>query len=121
VWEAEDSSLETKGKERKESSGWVPWEESVLGLLRGSCLAQWKQRLGVQRGLLWEIRCGSLEEDLLYCSSKAYLDEKSQSMVLKHLLSWQKVVMSETVPCPLHMADLRLNTFCREECLGRRA
>ena len=47
-------------------------------------------------------------------------DEKKQSMVLRHLLSWQRVVMSETV---LHVlrVGLRLNNFCREECLGRGA
>ena len=32
-------------------------------------VAQWKLCLGIQRGLLSEIRCGSLEEDLLKCSS----------------------------------------------------
>ena len=46
--------------------------------------------------------------------------EKRQSMVLKHLLSWWRVVMSETIHHFLR-AGLRLNTFCREECLGRRA
>jgi hypothetical protein len=45
-------------------------------------------------------------------------NEKRQSMVLKHLLSWSRVVMSETVPHFLR-AGLKLNTFCREECLGR--
>jgi hypothetical protein len=34
------------------------------------------------------------------------------------LLSWQRVAMSKTVPHFLR-AGLRLNTFCREECLGR--
>ena len=43
---------------------------------------------------------------------------KRQSMVLRHLLSWQRVVMSETVPHFLRVS-LRLNTFYREECLGR--
>jgi hypothetical protein len=47
-------------------------------------------------------------------------DEKRQTMVLRLLLSWRRVVMSETL---LHFlrAGLRLNTICREECLGRRA
>ena len=45
-------------------------------------------------------------------------NEKRQSMVLRRLFSWWRVVMSETVPHFLR-ADLRLNTFCREECLGR--
>ena len=47
-------------------------------------------------------------------------NEKTQSMVLRHLLSWQRVVMRETVPCSLR-AGPKLNTFCREECLGRGA
>jgi hypothetical protein len=47
-------------------------------------------------------------------------DEKRQSMVLKHLLSWQRLLMSETVSHFLRVG-LRLNTFCREECLGRGA
>jgi hypothetical protein len=47
-------------------------------------------------------------------------DEKRQSMVLKHLLSWQRVLMSENIPHFLRV-DLRLNTFCRKECLGRGA
>ena len=46
-------------------------------------------------------------------------EEKRQSMVLKYLLSWQRVVMSETVPHFLR-AYLRFNIFCREECLERR-
>ena len=41
-------------------------------------------------------------------------------MVLKHLLSWRRVVMSETIPHFLRVG-LRLNNFCREECLGRGA
>ena len=47
-------------------------------------------------------------------------NEERQSMVLKHLLSWLRVVMSETVPHFLR-AGLRLNTICRVECLGRGA
>ena len=39
-------------------------------------------------------------------------------MVLEHLLSWQRAAMSKTIPHFLR-AGLRLNTFCREECLGR--
>ena len=46
-------------------------------------------------------------------------DEKRQSMVLKHLLSWQRVVMSETIPHFLR-AVLRLSNFCMEEYVGRR-
>jgi hypothetical protein len=41
-------------------------------------------------------------------------DEKGQSMVLKHLLSWWRVVMSETIPpSPFLREGLKLNTFCR--------
>jgi hypothetical protein len=40
----------------------------------------------------------------------AHPDEKRQFMVLKHLLSWQRVVMSETVPHFLR-DGLRLNAF----------
>jgi hypothetical protein len=47
-------------------------------------------------------------------------DEKRQSMALRHLLSWKRIVMSKIVPHFLR-AGLRLNTFCREESLGRRA
>jgi hypothetical protein len=49
----------------------------------------------------------------------AHPDEKRQSMVLRHLLSWQRVAMSKTAPHFLR-AGLRINTFCREECLGRK-
>jgi hypothetical protein len=45
-------------------------------------------------------------------------DEKRQPMVLRHLLSWWRVVMSEALPHFLR-AGLGLITFCREECLGR--
>jgi hypothetical protein len=37
-------------------------------------------------------------------------------MVLRYLLSWQKVVVN--VPHFLR-AGLKLNSFCKEECLGR--
>ena len=47
-------------------------------------------------------------------------DEKRQSMVLKHFLSCRRVEMSEIISYFLR-AGLRLNTFCREEYLGRRA
>ena len=80
-------------------------------------MAWWKLWLGAQRGLLQEIRHGSLEEDL---RAMVDPDEKRQSMVLKHLLSWQRVLMSENIPHFLRV-DLRLNTFCRKECLGRGA
>jgi hypothetical protein len=49
---------------------------------------------------------------------KADLDEKRMSMVSRHLLSWWRVAMSKTIPQFLR-AGLRLNTFFREECLGR--
>jgi hypothetical protein len=48
--------------------------------------------------------------------SKEDPDEKRQSMVLRLLLSWRSIEM--TIPDFLE-ADLRLNTFCREECLRR--
>jgi hypothetical protein len=41
-------------------------------------------------------------------------DEKRQSMVSRHLLTWRKVVMSKTVP-HFSGAGLRLNNFCRED------
>ena len=62
--------------------------------------------------------CSSLEEDLRHCPSTVDPNEKRHSVILKHLLSCWRVVMSETVPHFLR-AGLRLNTFCREECLGR--
>lgn len=37
--------------------------------------------------------------------------EKRQSVVLRHLLSWQRVVMGKTVPHFLKRLGLRLNTF----------
>lgn len=45
-------------------------------------------------------------------------DEKRQAKVLRHLVSWWRVVMSKTVPHFLRVG-LRLDTFCRKECLGR--
>ena len=45
-------------------------------------------------------------------------NEKRQSMTSNHLLSRRRVVMSKT---HFLRADLRLNTFFREECLGRGA
>jgi hypothetical protein len=47
-------------------------------------------------------------------------NEKRLFVVLRRLLSWWRVVMSETLPHFLR-AGLRLNIFCREECLGRGA
>ena len=41
-------------------------------------------------------------------------------MVLRHVLSGQRVVMRETLPSFLRVG-LRLNIFCREECLRRGA
>lgn len=80
-------------------------------------LTWWHSGLGAQRGLLWEIRQRSFEEDLF---PPVDSDEKTQSVVLKHLLAWWRVVMSETVPHFLRVS-LRLNTFYREEYLGRGA
>lgn len=61
-----------------------------------------------------------LQRTLLHCSSMVGPDEKRLSMDLNHLLSWWKVVMSETLS-PFLRAELRLNTYCREECLGEGA
>jgi hypothetical protein len=69
----------------------------------------------VQRGLLQEIR----ERPASLFLTKGP-NEKRLSMVLRHLFSWWRVVMSETMPHFLRMG-LRLKTFCREECLGRGA
>ena len=60
----------------------------------------------------------SLEEDLLHCSSMVDPDEKKQSMVLRHLLSWQRVVMSETLPHFLRVG-LRLGKGSQEGSRGR--
>ena len=78
-------------------------------------LAWEKLCLEALRGLLWEIKLNSLEADLLHCFPTVDSDEKRLSMVL---LSWWRVVMCDTV---LHFlrVSLRLNTFCRKECLGR--
>jgi hypothetical protein len=46
--------------------------------------------------------------------------EKRQLIVLRHLLSWWRVVMNETIP-HFPREGLRLNNFCRKECLGRGA
>jgi hypothetical protein len=56
----------------------------LLGLLSGSHVSRGRE------ASLWEVRCGSLEEDLLHCSSMVDPDEKRQSMVLRFLLSWQE-------------------------------
>jgi hypothetical protein len=67
-------------------------------------------------------------------------DPDEKSMVLRHLLSWRKVdekkkkkqktknkkqktknKKQKTKNLLLLRAGLRLNTFCREECLGRKA
>ena len=63
------SSLGPKGKEGEEGkeSSWLAW---VSGL------AWWRPWLRIQRGLLWEVRCSSLEEDLLHCSSTVDPNEK---------------------------------------------
>jgi hypothetical protein len=76
-----------KGQEEKALAGSLS-EESP-------CLAQagrlsWWPWLRVQGSFMWKITHSSLEEDLLHCSSKADADEKRQSMVLRHLLSWQE-------------------------------
>jgi hypothetical protein len=48
----------------------------------------------------------------------AHPDEKRQSIVLRNLLSWQRVAMSK-IESHFLSVGLRLNTFCREECLKR--
>ena len=45
-------------------------------------------------------------------------DEKRQSMVLRHLLSWRRVVVSETV-LPFLRAGLRLGKRSKEGSRGR--
>jgi hypothetical protein len=60
---------------------------------------------------------GNLEKDLFPTVGP---DEKRQSMILRCLLSWRRVVMCETLPHFLRVS-LRLDTFCKEECLGRGA
>ena len=47
--------------------------------------------VGLRESFLQEVRYnGSLEEDLLHHSSIADPDEKSQSVVLRHLLLWSR-------------------------------
>ena len=66
----------------------------------------------------------STERHSMFCRQRQWIptvgpDEKRQSTVLRHLLSWRKV--DEWDRTPLLRVSLRLNTFCRKECLGRKA
>lgn len=74
-----------KGKGQEESapagSQGSPWLGQAGGLLG------WQPWLRTRGGLLWEIRCSSLEGDLVHCSSTADPHEKRQPMFLRHLLS----------------------------------
>ena len=74
--------------------------------------------MGALRGLLGEITGLLFRQRPVPLVPTVDPNEKRQSMVLRHLLSWQRVAMSKTIPHFLG-ADLRLNIFCREECLGR--
>ena len=51
----------------------------------------WQLWLGVQTGLLWNIRRQLYRQRPSPLLPTADLYEKRQSMVLRHLLSWQKV------------------------------
>jgi hypothetical protein len=79
-----------KGKRRGgESSDWFLHKGECLWLAPAAWLGG-DQCLETQGGLLLEIRCSSLEEDLFHCSSLVDPDEKRQSMVLRYLLLWRE-------------------------------
>jgi hypothetical protein len=105
-------------EKEEESSGWfLQGGESLVFSGRQPDLVE-AMAENMKRPTAGDEMCGSLEEDLPPCSL-GKSDEERQSIVLRCLLSWRRVGMSETVPHFLRV-DLRLNTFCREECLGRR-
>ena len=97
-------------------------QELRLGPTRMSNLGSltwWRPWLRTLRSLLLETRLDSLDEALQNSLPQTLdPDEKRQAMILKHLLSWRRVLMSETA-LPFLRACLKLNTCCKEEYLGR--
>lgn len=96
----------------------VPWG-SVL-----SSSQAWVWLGGSQQSWLSEAFNGRQDggcngQGLIHGSSWAYPYEKRQSMVLRHLFSWQKVNYKKHTP--LLRLGLRLNPFPRKEYLGRKA
>jgi hypothetical protein len=71
---------------------WLIPQGGILGLkaATGFGLAWWPLS-GAQRGLLWEIRLQLYKRRPSPWLPTAELDEKRQSMTLRHLLSWRKV------------------------------
>jgi hypothetical protein len=94
---------------RAENGSGGLWAGSSLGprgkrgklqlVLRGESLAWqwqkvwawWRPWLGAQKGLLQEIRQWLCKQKSSPWLPMVNLDEKRQSMILRHLLSWQKV------------------------------
>jgi hypothetical protein len=75
--------------------------------------------LGVQTGLLQEIKLWLCRLRPSSWLPMVDLDEKRQSMVLNSLFSWwKKDVQNHTT---FLRVGLRFNTFCKEECLGSKA
>ena len=66
-------------------------ERESLACQQAAGLAWWRQWLGVQRDLLQEIRWWLFRWNPCPLLPMADLDEKRQSMALRHLLSWWEV------------------------------
>lgn len=93
------------------SHGESPWLDGSL--LDGCC--GWEYREVFYKRL----EGSSIGKGLLHGLPIVDPNEKRHSMALRHLLSWQKMdVYNHT---PFLRVGLRLNTFCRKECLGRKA
>jgi hypothetical protein len=109
--EKEEEERAPAGSHRKESLWLAWWRAAWLG---GDCGCECREASCVRLGT----RVFRERPAPLFPTVDP--DEKRQSMVLRCLLSWWRVVMSETIPHFLR-EGLKLNTFCREECLGRGA
>jgi hypothetical protein len=98
-----------------------PWAGSSPGLKGkgGVGLAWWSPWLEALRSLLCVISSQLFGWRPVPLLPTVNPNKKRQSVILKHLLPWSRVVMSETLPHFLR-TSLGLNTFCRQEFLGRR-
>jgi hypothetical protein len=81
----------------RKNSGWSCGESPWFGGSNSWAWVWWRLWFQVQRGLQWEIRQQLYRQTPSLWLPMADPDEKRQSMVLIHLLSWQKVDC-KTVP-----------------------